>query len=90
MDGTTILKLMIISYLLFSWWITRLILNSKYLDRKKKTKNIFLTWLIPFLWGLVVRGIIKPKDNEIMTKKKRKSNSNNNTDNWQSLTGFGG
>lgn len=90
MDKMVIVKLIIISYLLFSWWTTRLILKSKYLDKRKKTKNIYLTWLIPFLWGFVIRGIIKPKDNDIMTKKKRKSSSNNNTDNWQSLTGFGG
>jgi hypothetical protein len=69
--------------------MTKQISKSKCLNRNQKKVNILLIWLIPFIWGLIVRGIINPKGYSIMTKNKRGKNRGKNTDNWESLTGLG-
>ncbi len=80
----------IIIYIIYSVWITRKIINSDYLNNKQKTINSLFTWLVPFLWGLLVKGIITPSNMGTMTKSKRKIKKDKTYDNWQSLTGFGG
>ncbi|UII20504.1 hypothetical protein [Fulvivirga ligni] len=46
--------------------------------------------MLPFFWGAIVSYIIKPPKYEVITKQNRKVKpGGNNTDNWQSLTGYG-
>jgi hypothetical protein len=82
--------LIITIYLIYSIRLTKLIEESAYLNHKQKRVNTVLLWIIPFIWGYLIKNIIKPSKPEIMTKSKRKINKDKNTDNWQNLTGYGG
>ena len=79
--------LMLSIYVIYSLWVTFKISRDKYLNRNQKIINSVATWLIPFLWGIIVLGMIKRVDT---TVKKGVKSSGSNNDNWQHLTGGGG
>ncbi|MDW3193934.1 MAG: hypothetical protein R8G66_16290 [Cytophagales bacterium] len=60
------------------------------LGDQKKQWNTILIWIIPFIWPLLVRSMIKKKRLTVMTKGKRKPNRRRGTDDWGNLTGYGG
>lgn len=82
--------ILIAVYLIYSIQISKKIEESEYLNQKQKRVNTILLWLIPFIWGYIIKNIIKPSKQEVMTKKKRKIGNGKYSDNWQNLTGFGG
>lgn len=82
--------ILIAVYLIYSIYLSKIIDESEYLNHKQKRVNTVLLWLIPFIWGYLIKNIIKPSKPEIMTKSKRKISKGKNSDNWQNLTGFGG
>jgi len=90
MEYNLILIAFVSGYIVYSAYFSWKLWKSKYLDKQKKILNTIFIWLIPFLWALVVKVIITPPNMETMTKSKRKSKGGKNSDNWQSLTGFGG
>jgi len=78
---------MLSTYVIFSLWVCFKIIRDKYLNRNQKVINSVATWLIPFIWGIIVLGMIKRVDTTI---KKGVKNGSSNKDNWQHLTGGGG
>lgn len=82
-----IIYLIIAAYFSHSLWVTIKIIRNNFLSSGQKIFNSILTWLIPFVWGIIVVGMIKPVDT---TVKKGVKNSGSNTDNWQNLTGGNG
>ena len=83
------LLFILLVYVLFSCWISYKIIKSDFFGTKQKVVNIICTWLVPFVWGLLIRDIIKPKDRTLITKNNRKFNKGNFKDNWKSTTGWG-
>lgn len=81
-----LLYLFISVYVIYSLWVTIKIMRSKFLNVKQKIFNSIATWLIPFIWGLIVSSMIKPVDKS----KKRIKSSSTNSDKWRNLTGGGG
>gem|GEM_PF-4482850 len=82
-----IMYLFISIYVIYSLRVTIKVIRNKYLNRNQKIFNSITTWLIPFIWGIIVLGMIKPVDTTI---KKGTKSSSSNTDNWHHLTGGGG
>ena len=82
-----IMYLFVSIYIIYSLRVTIKVIRNKYLNRNQKIFNSIATWLIPFIWGIIVLGMVKPVDTTI--KKGTKSRSSN-TDNWHHLTGGGG
>ncbi len=89
MEYNPILSAFIFIYIIYSIFISMKIWKAEYLNKTQRIFNIIFTWIIPFLWGIIIKGIITPSNTETMTKNKRKSKSGKSSDNWQSLTGGG-
>ncbi|WP_109829529.1 hypothetical protein [Reichenbachiella versicolor] len=66
-----------------------IILKTTKLNPNQKIINTILNWVIPYVWGFIIRKMIKEPVLKVYTKQNRKRNSNSNTDNWKTLTGFG-
>ncbi len=49
----------IVFYVFVSCYFTIIVIKSP-LASKKKRLNIFLVWLVPVLWGLLVKSMFKP------------------------------
>jgi hypothetical protein len=88
-ENQTYILFFVLVYGLLSSWITYKIAKTTFFGRKQKIVNIIFTWLVPFVWGLLIKNIIKPKDNTIMTKSKRSFEKGKYKDNWKNLTGNG-
>jgi len=86
---TYFLIFVLIAYGLFSSWMTYKIAKTTFFGSKQKIVNIIFTWMIPFVWGLLAKSIIKPKENGVMTKSKRSFSKGKYKDNWKNLTGHG-
>ena len=72
-------------------YTTQLMLNkANALGDRQKQWNTILIWIIPLIWPLLVRSMIKEKRLTVMTKGKRKPNRRGGTDDWGNLTGYGG
>ncbi len=84
------LIILILLYVIFSIWISNKIVKSIFLDKNQKRINLIIIWLVPFLWGFLVKLMIGSTDNKTVTKKSRKKSKSKNSDNWESLTGYGG
>ena len=67
-----------------------IILSSNKLNEPQKKTNIWLNWIIPFVWALIVKIILKEPKIKVMTKRNRRRKSGGGTDNWGHLTGDGG
>jgi hypothetical protein len=65
-------KFFLIIHLFYSIRITIKILQSKEINKFQKKAHIILTWLIPFIWGNIVKNLIKKKKFKTITKKDRK------------------
>jgi len=48
------------------------IIQSKEINKFQKKAHIILTWLIPFIWGNIVKNLIKKREFKTITKKDRK------------------
>ena len=48
------------------------IIQSKEINKFQKKAHIVLTWLIPFIWGNIVKNLIKKREFKTITKKDRK------------------
>ena len=85
-----LLYIFFLIHCIYAITVTRKIFKSVVFSRRIKWLNTILTWLLPFFWGAIVSYIIKPPKYEVITKQNRKVKPDgNNTDNWQSLTGYG-
>ena len=82
--------ILIIGYLIYSVIIQLKIIRSQLINRQQKHLNSLLLWIIPFLWGILVLSFIKPSKLGIKTRDKRMTNRFKFSDNWETLTGFGG
>jgi len=71
-DTNLVLGFFIILHIVLAIWAQISILKSNSLDNRQKWMNSILTWLIPFLWGMLVRKVIKRTDQDTMIKTKRK------------------
>ena len=65
-------KFFLIIHLFYSIRITIKILQSKEINKFQKKAHIILTWLFPFIWGNIVKKLIKKKKFKTITKKDRK------------------
>jgi hypothetical protein len=82
--------ILVIGYLVFSLTIQVKIIGSQLINRSQKLFNSILLWIIPFLWGLIVLGFLKPSGYGTITQGQRKISRYKFTDNWDHLTGLGG
>lgn len=73
-----LLGLPILTHVLLAFWTQVVIVKSQYLNVTQKTLNSILTWSIPFIWGLIVRKLLKKANQEVMTKSKRTIKQNQN------------
>ncbi len=72
-----LLLIFTISYLYFTLYSRNKIEETCLLnDNQKKIHNI-LIWIIPYFWGMFVLRIIKPDKYKTITKKDRKTETNN-------------
>lgn len=69
-------------YLIYSIRIQIKLIKSKVLDKNQKILNSVFLWIIPFLWGLLIKTMLK---DTFKSKPKGKY-----SDNWWFLTGIGG
>ena len=49
-------------------------------SRGQRRFHIIMIWIIPFIWIMILKAIMKPYDTESKTKKKSLSTSNTNAD----------
>jgi hypothetical protein len=82
--------ILVIGYLVFSLVIQLKISRSQLINRQQKLFNSCLLWIIPFFWGFLVLGFLKPSEHGTITQDKRKISRFNFSDNWEHLTGMGG
>ena len=54
-----LLLTIILFYILISIYYSRFVINSV-LDRKRKIINIVFVWIIPFIWGILLKTVLKP------------------------------
>ena len=66
------LKIFLIIHSLYSILITKKIIQSKEINKFQKKAHVILTWLIPFIWGNIVKKLIKKRQFKTITKKDRK------------------
>lgn len=64
------LVIIILIYIYYTLKFHSKIWNSPMLNKSQKRINIFMIWIMPFVWYYLIKGIIKPS--RIMTKKDRK------------------
>lgn len=48
-----------------------------------------MTLIVPFLWGLLIKEVIKPPELSTLTKKNRAKRKGDFSDNCKNLTGLG-
>jgi hypothetical protein len=72
-----ILIAIIISHIILSTVGTMQLSKSIILTLKQKRINIFLLWIIPFLWFLIIRTIHRPNPGSADILKKNDISSNN-------------
>ncbi len=84
------LVIALLPHLVFAGITQVKIAKTKYLNTNQKTFNSILNWVIPYAWGFLIRSMIAEPKHMVTTKKNRKRNSGGNSDNWESLTGYGG
>ena len=65
-------KIFLIIHTLYSISITKKIIQSKEINKFQKKAHVILTWLIPFIWGNIVKKLIKKRQFKTITKKDRK------------------
>jgi uncharacterized membrane protein len=58
-------------YSLISLYFTKVVIKSP-IDKKKKWINVILVWIVPVIWGLLIKTMFKP----IKEKDKRIDRSN--------------
>jgi hypothetical protein len=46
-------------YSLISLYFTKIVIKSP-IDRKKKWINVILVWIVPVIWGLLIKTMFKP------------------------------
>lgn len=66
--SNTLIITALVVYLIVSWR-TQVLINQSLLNHFQKRVNSILTWLIPFIWVLVVKTMIKPPENPVTIKK---------------------
>ena len=62
----------LIIHSIYSIRITIKIIQSKEINKFQKKAHVVLTWLIPFIWGNIVKNLIKKREFKTITKKDRK------------------
>lgn len=62
----------LIIHSLYSTRITIKLIQSKKINKFQKKAHVVLTWLIPFIWGNIVKNLIKKRKFKTITKKDRK------------------
>ena len=62
----------LIIHSIYSIRITIKIIQSKEINKFQKKAHVILTWLIPFIWGNIVKKLIKKRQFKTITKKDRK------------------
>ena len=65
-----ILSLAFFIYLFFTLKFQKEILRNLILSRRQKIINSIMIWLLPFLWFLFIKALIRV-DNKVMIKKER-------------------
>lgn len=74
MESDTSYIIVVVSLLvhLIVAWRTQVFINRCRLNDSQKRINSLLNWLIPFIWPLVIKTMIKPSKNLVTIKKDRK------------------
>ena len=87
-----ILVLIFSMYLALNSFVLIKINKALYLKEERRNIHRVLIWVIPFLGPLLIKSHwITHKNNiNVMTKSKRRNKKGKNTDNWETLTGYGG
>ncbi len=72
LSNTLIAVTTLVVHLIVSWR-TQVLINRSLLTLFQKRFNSILNWLIPFIWPLIVKIMIKPPANPVTIKKDRKT-----------------
>lgn len=68
--GSTIICILLgLTHVIFAIRFTKRIYRSNRFGETQKRLNTIVVWIIPFLWFLLIRDMLKPT--EVMTKSKR-------------------
>ncbi|MFT4899975.1 MAG: hypothetical protein ACI9U0_001775 [Flavobacteriales bacterium] len=67
----TYLHVFLLAHIVYSAYTTVKIIQSKQLDKFQKKAHTILTWLIPFIWGSIVKKLTKKREFKTITKKDR-------------------
>jgi hypothetical protein len=70
--GYIIISITLLAHLIVAWR-TQVFINSSRLNSFQKRVNSLLNWLIPFIWALVIKTMIRPPKNPVTIKKDRKT-----------------
>jgi hypothetical protein len=73
--------IILIVYFCISIYYTVFVIKSNFDNRRKKL-NVILIWIIPLLWGLLLKSILKP-----LSSKEKKSDKSNYYESGIGLTG---
>ena len=53
------IAIFILIYILISIYFTWIVIKSE-LDRQRKALKIIFIWIIPIIWGILIKTILKP------------------------------
>lgn len=71
--SNTLIAVTVLVLHLIIGWRTQVLINRSLLTVFQKRLNSILNWLIPFIWPLIVKIMIKPPANPVTIKKDRKT-----------------
>lgn len=72
-----ILILAILCYLYYTSKIQVRIIKTIYFSKNQKILNSVFIWIVPFIWGFIVKSILKQKPSGTITKEQRKTDPSN-------------
>ncbi len=72
--GYIVLGIAVLFYLYFTIRIQIKIIKTISLNKNQKFLNSIFLWLIPFLWGIIIKALLKQDFSGTITKEQRKTN----------------
>ncbi len=75
--NTEISLIIILVYLYFTFKIQKKIIKTIYLNKNQKILNSIFLWIIPFIWGFLVKYLLNQNPLGTITKEQRKMDHDN-------------
>jgi hypothetical protein len=79
-------------YIILNLIVSKKINQAYYLKEERRSLHKKVIWIIPFLGPLLIKSHWSKNEEKlkVTTEANRRNKRGNNTDNWESLTGYGG